>query len=164
MTYIITLEKLEELNACKEGVEYFKSSRHQELKALCYDLVEDNHATWANWLLTRLMTKKQRAQYAVFAAQQVLHIFEEKYPDDKRPRKAIEAAINYINNPASYASASAASAAYAAAASDASAAASDASASAASAAAAAAAAARKLMQVKIIDYGCESLTEGVCKS
>ena len=29
----------------------------------------------------------------------VLHIFEEKYPDDKRPRKTIEAASNWIKEP-----------------------------------------------------------------
>ena len=33
---------------------------------------------------------------AIFAAESVLHIFEMKHPDDKRPRKAIEAAKAYL--------------------------------------------------------------------
>ena len=71
---------------------------------------------------------------AIFAAESVLHIFETKYPDDKRPRKAIEAAKAYVTGDinreelreacraayaaadAAYAAADAAYAAYAAAA------------------------------------------------
>lgn len=33
---------------------------------------------------------------AIFAAESVLHIFEKKHPDDKRPRKAIEVAKAYL--------------------------------------------------------------------
>lgn len=33
---------------------------------------------------------------AIFAAESVLHIFENKYPNDKRPRKAIAAAKAYL--------------------------------------------------------------------
>jgi hypothetical protein len=55
-------------------------------------------------------------KYAVFAAEQVIDIFEKKYPDDKRPRKAIEVTKKYIENP-SAANAEAAYNAYVAAAS-----------------------------------------------
>jgi len=37
--------------------------------------------------------------YAIFAAEQVLGIYEKKYPEDGRPRKAIEAAKAWIKNP-----------------------------------------------------------------
>lgn len=37
---------------------------------------------------------------ATISARMVLGIYEEKYPDDSRPRKAIEAAEDYIKNPA----------------------------------------------------------------
>ena len=69
---------------------------------------------------------------AIFSAELVLHIFEEKYPEDKRPRLAIEAAKKWLVNPsketaaaaaaaaaAAYAAYAAADAAYAAAAADA---------------------------------------------
>ena len=44
------------------------------------------------------MTLEQKRKYAIFAAQQVLDIFEAKYPDDERPRKAIEAAEAVLEN------------------------------------------------------------------
>lgn len=37
-------------------------------------------------------------QFATWCAKKVLHIWEEKFPDDLRPRKAIEAAENYLKN------------------------------------------------------------------
>jgi hypothetical protein len=44
------------------------------------------------------MNKKQAVQYAIFAAEQVIDIYEGKYTD-KRPRNAIEAAKAYLKNP-----------------------------------------------------------------
>jgi hypothetical protein len=38
--------------------------------------------------------KQLSVKLAIFCAERVLHIFEEKYPNDDRPRKAIEAAKN----------------------------------------------------------------------
>src|SRR3990167_5046462 len=37
-------------------------------------------------------TKKDSLSLAIYAAEKVLHIFEKEYPEDKRPREAIEAA------------------------------------------------------------------------
>ena len=52
---------------------------------------------------------------AVAFAEEVLHLFEERYPKDLRPREAIEAAKRYLDNPsAAKAYAAASSAAYAA--------------------------------------------------
>jgi len=45
------------------------------------------------------MSKMQKVQYAVFAAEQVIDIYEKKYPDDERPRKAIKAAKDYLKSP-----------------------------------------------------------------
>ena len=74
--------------------------------------------------------------YAVFAAEEVIDIYEKKYPDNDKPRRAIEAAKRCINNPSK--ENKAAAAAYAADAADAAAAAYAAAADAAAAAYAAA--------------------------
>jgi len=50
-------------------------------------------------ILNILDTKIILIKWAVACAEHVLNIFEEKYPDDKRPRKSIEAAINWIKDP-----------------------------------------------------------------
>jgi hypothetical protein len=60
------------------------------------------------------MNKKQAVQYAIFAAEQVIDIYERKYPNDKRPRNAIEAAKAYLKNPSKKTKAYAADAGYAA--------------------------------------------------
>ena len=42
---------------------------------------------------------KEQLSLAIQCAEKVLFIFEEKYPNDDRPRKAIEAAKVYLANP-----------------------------------------------------------------
>ena len=43
--------------------------------------------------------KKDSVALAIYAAKLVLHIYEEGYSKDKRPRKAIAAAVRYLKNP-----------------------------------------------------------------
>lgn len=52
----------------------------------------------ANWLITKYMNRKQNVQYAIFAAELVIDIFEEEYPEDKRPRETIRTAKKYLKN------------------------------------------------------------------
>ena len=134
----ITLKKLEELNACQEARKAFPKKWGKEVDSLTLlkSLRDRNNYIWANWLIVRIMTRKQYLSYAIFSAEQVLDIYEKKYPNEKRPRLAIEAAKKVLeqntkeNKDAAYASASAADAA-----------------------AYAAYAARKKMQLKILNYG-----------
>ena len=93
----ITKSWLEKQKACIEGVEWFAEKKETDIKKLLNLCEKENHLEWANWVITKLMKRKQRIRYAVYAAQQVLHIFEEKYPEDTRPRLAIEAAIKCID-------------------------------------------------------------------
>ena len=90
----ITLATLERFNACNSGKEWFgaKFPKGANLKDGLEAALEDKRHDDANWLLTHIMTRKQRMAYAIFAAEQVIHIYERQYPDDKRPREAIEAA------------------------------------------------------------------------
>jgi len=120
----VTLAWLRENNACKEGIEWFKVRKESNLPEVLESLLKEEYFQWANWTIVRFMSHKQKVQYAVFAAEQVIEIFEKKYPEDARPRKAIETAKKWIENPseenraanAAYAAyANAANAAYAAA-------------------------------------------------
>ena len=52
--------------------------------------------------------KKDSVLLAIFAAELIIDIFEKKYPDDKRPRQAIEAAKNWTKDPSAAKVASAA--------------------------------------------------------
>jgi len=167
-------DSLRKHSACGEGVKWFLSQKETEPIAVVEKLIKEKKLDWANWAVVRCMTYKQYVSYAVFAAEQVIDIYEKKNPEDKRPRQAIEAAKKCIENPskknkeaAADAAAYAADAAYAAA--DAADAAADAAAYAAYAAAAADAAAYAAdaadaadaagnkVQIKIIRYGLKLL-------
>ncbi|MHC5061914.1 MAG: hypothetical protein ACYTFK_12620, partial [Planctomycetota bacterium] len=113
---------LKEKGACREGMHWFNAQDERDAATVLRTLAEEDHADWANWTITKMMNKKQCVMHAVFAAELVVEQFEKNHPDDKRPRKAIEAAKAYIKNPcektkdaAAYAAADAADAAYAAA-------------------------------------------------
>src|ERR1035441_9472709 len=71
---------------------------------------------WLFWALnqTQILTKKQSVEIAIAYARHTLPIFEEKYPEDLRPRKAIEAAENWLRDPSAESAARAESSASAA--------------------------------------------------
>jgi hypothetical protein len=178
----ITLSFLKSKGACQEGVDWFLAQKEKELIPILRKLEKENRWPWANWLIVRCMNYKQYVSYAVFAAEQVINIYEKKYPEDKRPRKAIDVAKKCIENPtkenkkasasaasatyATYAAASA-DAAYAAAAAASATYATDAAYAAAASAtyatdaayAAAAAAAYAAIETKILNYGISLLEE-----
>ena len=171
----ISKKWLEDKYACGTGVVWFVEQKERNGLKVVQKLIKEDKLSWANWLIVRIMNYKQYVSYAVYAAEQVIDIYEKKYPNDKRPREAIKVAKKCIKDPskknktAASAAASAASAAYAAA--SAAYAAASAAASAAYAAAYAAAsasatyaaasaadvAARKAMRIKILNYGVKLL-------
>jgi len=87
----ITKEKIKKFKPCAEGYQWYLDHGSPDLLETLLD-VNKVKPSWASWLYTRLMSEKQRKQFAIYAAEEVLHIFEEKYPNDNRPRLAIVAA------------------------------------------------------------------------
>jgi len=69
-----------------------------ELCSVLHSLNKEKHWPWANWLIVRAMNRKQYLNYAIFAAEQVIHIWEKRYPEDSRPRQAINAAKAALEN------------------------------------------------------------------
>lgn len=169
----ITKKFLKKHDACEDGVEWFESQKETDGLRMVKKLMKEKRLDWANWLIVRLMKYKQYVSYAVYAAEQVIDIYEKKYPDDDRPRKAIAAAKKCIKNPSKQNKNAAADAADAAAyvaahASDVSCSAYAAAyaayaavdvADAADAADAAADAARKKMGLKILKHGIKILND-----
>ena len=95
----ITTKWLTKVNACCNEDEKKQAEKISDLRKIVNALNKADRFKDANWLLTKCMTKKQCQRYAIYAAKQVLHIFEDKYPDDDRPRKAIKAAEKCLKNP-----------------------------------------------------------------
>jgi hypothetical protein len=82
---------------------------------------QDDKECWSEMRIKKAYewTKEDSVSLAIFAAEMCLKNYEKQYPDDKRPRNAIEAAKAWLKNPTKEnESASAASAAWSAAASE----------------------------------------------
>ena len=95
---IITNEWLKEKSACLEAVDWFKSKKFVTDKELFESLISKNKLDWANWGIARIMKRKQYLAYAIYSAEQVIGIYEREYPDDKRPRNAINLAKRVFEN------------------------------------------------------------------
>jgi hypothetical protein len=109
----LTREMITAHHPCTDGLLWYDKHGCDDLRKTLIDVNVVN-PRWASWLYIRLMSKPQRVELAIFAAEQVLPIFERKYTEDKRPFKAIEAAKNWLikqNDAAAYAAAAAAAAA-----------------------------------------------------
>jgi len=85
--------------ACEEGVEWFKNCGETEVKRVLAKLRDDEQFDYAIWLIKRVNTKRENVRLAIYCAELCLHRFEERYPNDKRPRNAIKAAKRWLKNP-----------------------------------------------------------------
>jgi len=110
---IITDEWISEHGPCLLALDWW-DKKERDAIVLLRRLFEQEHYSWANWLIVRVMTRPQNLAYAIFAAEQVIEIYERKYAGDNRPRAAIEAAKKVMeddtpeNRAAAYAAADAA--------------------------------------------------------
>ena len=106
---------LKELGACKEAVRWARGKSLAEAWEQCAE------PSWMMWLCWQMEgregwpDRKQVVLAACACAEEVLPIFEQKHPEDKRPRKAIEVARLWVEGKATRAEVrQAADAAYAA--------------------------------------------------
>ena len=83
---------LNELNACQEAKDWVGTKTQRQAWQEC------ERGDWLLWLAAKQEgrpgwpDRKQIVKAACACAETVLHLFEEKYPNDGRPRKAIEVA------------------------------------------------------------------------
>ena len=84
-------------------------------KVGCFKLTTTKELSCPDWYIDDKKRRRVQVQFAVLCAESVLHIYENQYPDDNRPRTAIEAAQNYLKKPSNAAAKAGNAAAYAAA-------------------------------------------------
>lgn len=92
----ITKKWLMNQDACESGLMWFEGQDETDAHKVCLALVEQGHVDWARWLLVRCLTKEQNQQVAIYAAELVLPMYEQKYPGDWRVRHCIKATKTYL--------------------------------------------------------------------
>ena len=95
----ITQEWITKYKPCADAVKKYHYLIGKPPLVIIRRLVQNKDYKYANWLIVRVMSYHDYVSYAVFSAEQVIDIYEKQYPDDKRPRQAIEAARRCIENP-----------------------------------------------------------------
>lgn len=91
----VTDKFLDKWGACRRARDWIEAQGTRDFAALYEAAKRDQHLDWVNWYVARKLRKRDRIRYAIYAARLVLPIYEATYPDDKRPRKAIEDAMNF---------------------------------------------------------------------
>ena len=112
MKKTMTKKWLEKHDACRDGVEAFLDQPERDTIKLLQLGLKLKKYDWTVWLMGRLMTKKQNVALSIFAAEPCIKQYENVYPEDKRPRLAIEAAKQWLKTPTSAAASAAWSAAW----------------------------------------------------
>ena len=97
----LTVKFLQQKSACSSGMDWYEKNGKPDtvevcITALCGDPKPTETLSYANWLLSKTLTEDNCCRYAIFAARQVLDIFEKQYPADNRPRAAVEAGEKYV--------------------------------------------------------------------
>ncbi len=98
-----TLNKIRKHQPCQDGWENLLKSlgkTQADDEVLTFSsIIESNGLDYALWCLRSVCPEydKEVRLFAADCAESVLYIFEESYPEDKRPRLAIEAARAFAN-------------------------------------------------------------------
>ena len=95
---MITKEWIRDKNPCAKALKWWDKKERDPMKILNL-LMKEKKYDWANWFIVRIMTYAQYVDYAVYAAEQLIDIYEKKHPDDNRLRTTIASAKKCIKNP-----------------------------------------------------------------
>ena len=82
-----------------DSLNYIFGTRWFECEAQGEILKDTDKVCASEMRIVKEIPNKVIQQFAIDCAWRVLHIFEERYPGDKRPRQAIEAARAYLKFP-----------------------------------------------------------------
>jgi hypothetical protein len=88
---LINKEMIKPLNPCQDRFNNFVVN-YPEFNGELKEFLSLDKITYKDkiWVGVRLMTRTQKVKFSIKCAESVLHLFESKYPNDKRPRECIE--------------------------------------------------------------------------
>ena len=88
------------LNPCKSRFNNYLN-HYKDFDGTLEEFLALDNITYSDkvWVFINIADKSQLLRWSHLCAESVLHIFETKYPNDKRPRQALDAKLKYINEP-----------------------------------------------------------------
>lgn len=93
----LNMKKFKDLNPCKDGYEYVLSLKTKDLKTI-FDALKTHNIDWANWLVVRLMKRKDCLRYVLFAVKSCQANYETKHPESTAIKDAIAVIESVIKN------------------------------------------------------------------
>lgn len=91
----LTIKTLTDLGACTKGLEWFKlyyGNKPVTVENTIRRLMSEHRWDWANWLLPRMLSRRDALRYALYAVQPIINNFYH-HSDDPRPRNSVTRAI-----------------------------------------------------------------------
>jgi hypothetical protein len=99
----LSVDILHKHSACSEGLKWYTANGSPDTVGKTISALlqsdNDNRHQWSSWLLSEMLPPNNKIRYAIYAAELVIELFEKQYPNDRRPRNAIDAAIAYLKKP-----------------------------------------------------------------
>jgi chemotaxis protein histidine kinase CheA len=96
----INLEYIKTFNPCSSGVNEYIEAGYENFSGTVLEFLNLNKVSIKNrlWVVLRpeIISENDLHELACKFAESVLHIFEKEYPEDKRPRLAIEAKRKWL--------------------------------------------------------------------
>ena len=96
---LITEKWLNDQNACGGGIQWWKSLNTGKPEDIFRAAQTEEEFDYCVWMVKYTFNKKQAVEFSIFCAEKVLHFWEEKYPENDSPARAIEAAKKYLKRP-----------------------------------------------------------------
>ena len=96
----LDVQTIKALNPCADRFDNFLK-HYPDFSGTVEDFVMLENITYNDkiWVLTRVMNREQKVAFAIKCGLSMLSVFEQQYPSDDRPRKALEAAEAWLANP-----------------------------------------------------------------
>ena len=88
---IIDMEWLVKNDACEESRQEWKADNDNEHLPMLKRLISHKYYLWANWLIVRVMTRRQYLLYSAFATECAAPAYEKIHPNDDVIRRCISA-------------------------------------------------------------------------
>ena len=95
----LTARWLQKNKACREAADWVEKQSDKDELVLFEKCLAEKRFGWAGWWLVRRLSLSDKRRYAIYSAEQVLSFFEDKHPNDKRPRRALAAARKCLKAP-----------------------------------------------------------------